>query len=360
MTIKKRIRCGNVDIGGGAPVSIQSMLKVSAADIPAAAAQIDALREAGCDIVRIAVPDLEAACAFRKLKEVLGDKSLPLVADIHFDYRLAVAAIENGADKIRINPGNIGPVADVKAVVSAAKDRGIPIRVGANSGSLERDILAKHGGITAEGLAKSALRNIAVIEDMGFEDIVVSVKSSDVRVNYEAYGILDSETNYPLHIGVTEAGIGESGIIKSAAGIGALLLRGIGDTIRVSLTGDPVREVLYAKEILEATGLRDSGINIISCPTCGRTKTNIEKITAELSERFAPLRKQREEAREKRISVAVMGCIVNGPGEAKEADLGVACGDGKGALFVRGKVVATVSEDRIVDELLSLYRGTRF
>jgi (E)-4-hydroxy-3-methylbut-2-enyl-diphosphate synthase len=282
-----------------------------------------------------------------------GEKSAPLVADIHFDYRLAVAAMKNGADKIRINPGNIGDAAHVKAIVDAAKERGIPIRVGVNSGSLERDILEKYGRVTAEGLAESALRNVKLIEDMNFEDIVISIKSSDVRMNYEAHKILDVQTNYPLHIGITESGAAESGVIKSAAGIGALLLAGIGNTIRVSLTGDPVKEVLCAKEILEAVGLRNSGINIISCPTCGRAEVGLERIVAGLTEKLAPIKIQREKEGKPRISVAVMGCIVNGPGEAREADFGVACGDGKGAIFKNGEIIATVLEDKIVDELIA-------
>lgn len=355
--MKKTVRCGNVDIGGGAPVSIQSMLNVRTANVPGALAQIEGLMGAGCDIVRLAVPDFEAAEAFGMIKKELllrhGEKAAPLVADVHFDYRLAVRAIENGADKVRINPGNIGSPENVKAVVDAAKERGIPIRVGVNAGSLEKDILAQYGGVTAAGLAESALSNMKLIEDMGFDNIVVSIKSSDVRMNYDAHIILNDKTDHPLHIGITEAGTAESGKLKSAAGIGALLLAGIGDTIRVSLTGDPVREVQFAKELLEAVGLRDSGIDVISCPTCGRTHVNLDKIVAELSEKLDPVRKQRELEGKKRISVAVMGCIVNGPGEAREADIGVACGDGRGAIFVKGEVVATVSEGRIVGKLIS-------
>jgi len=355
-SIKKKIKCGNVDIGGGARISIQSMLKVRAVDIGAAVAQIESLKEAGCDIVRMAVPDMDSAEAFGKIKKEIvsryGGMAVPLVADIHFDYRLALAAIRNGADKIRINPGNIGAADKVRAVVEAAKEKGVPIRVGVNSGSLEKDIVEKYGGATAEGLAESALRNIAMLEDMDFEDIVVSVKSSDARINYEAYAMLDKKTVYPMHIGLTESGTLSSGKIKSAVGIGALLLSGIGDTIRVSLTGDPAQEVACAKEILEAAGLSDSGINIISCPTCGRTGADLEKIISELEEKLGPVRKSREKAGEKRISVAVMGCAVNGPGEAKEADIGVACGDGKGVIFVGGEIVATVSADKIADELI--------
>ena len=350
--IKKKIRCGNLYIGGGAPISIQSMIKVSTKDVPAALAQIRALESAGCDIVRLTVPDFEATEAFGRIKRQLGENKIPLVADVHFDYRLAIAAMINGADKIRINPGNIGSKEHIKSIVEVAKEKGIPIRVGVNSGSLEKDILEKYNGVTAEGLAESALRNIELLEKLKFEDIVVSIKSSDVRINFDAHKILDAKTKYPFHIGITEAGTIERGIIKSAAGIGALLLSGIGDTIRVSLTGDPIKEVLCAKEILEAVGMRDSGINIISCPTCGRAKTDIEKIAAELYEKLNPVRKEREAAGKKRMSVAVMGCVVNGPGEAKGADFGVACGDGKGAIFVRGEVVATVPEGQIADELI--------
>ena len=355
--MKRKVRCGNVYIGGDAPVSIQSMLNVNTTDVPAAIRQIEELQEAGCDIVRLAVPDFEAAESFGKIKNELvirhGEKSVPLVADIHFDHRLAIAAIKNGADKIRINPGNIGGDAEVKAVTDAAKERGVPIRVGVNSGSLERDILEKYGKVTAEGLAESALRNAKMIESMGFEDIVLSIKSSDVRMNYDALTILDAQTNYPLHIGITESGPAESGVIKSAAGIGALLLAGIGNTVRVSLTGNPVEEVLCAKEILEAVGLRNSGFNIISCPTCGRTQVNLERIVAELTEKLEPVKKLREKEKKPRISIAVMGCIVNGPGEAREADFGVACGDGKGVVFAKGEIIATVAEDQIANKLLS-------
>jgi len=345
-------------IGGDAPVSIQSMLTVDTSDVVAAIRQIEELKDAGCDVVRLAVPSMEAADAFGKIKRetVLrhGEKAMPLVADIHFDYRLALASIENGADKIRINPGNIGEISHVKAIADAAKERGIPIRVGINSGSLEKDILKKYGKVTAEGLSESAIRNARLLEDMDFQDIVVSIKSSDVCMNFDAHKILDAKTDYPLHIGITEAGMGESGVIKSAVGIGALLLAGIGNTIRVSLTGDPVKEILCAKEILESVGLRNSGINIISCPTCGRAKVNLEKIVLELSEKLKEVKAQRVKEGQPRISIAVMGCIVNGPGEAKEADIGVACGDGKGAIFSKGEIIKTVSEDAISDELLRI------
>ena len=355
MKVTRRVMCGNVGIGGGAPVSIQSMLSVSTADVPAALVQIEELADAGCDIVRLAVPDFESAECFGRIKDELarrhGEKATPLVADVHFDYRLAIAAIENGADKIRINPGNIGGAENVKAVVDAAKERGIPIRVGVNGGSLERDMVERDGGVTAAGLAESAIRSIKLIEDMGFGDIVVSIKSHDARLNFEAHRILHERTDCPLHIGITESGPAESGRVKSAVGIGALLLSGIGDTMRVSLTGNPVSEVLCAKEILEAAGLRDRGIEMISCPTCGRTKVDLERIARKLSERLEPVRRRREKEGKPRISVAVMGCAVNGPGEARGADIGVACGDGKGVIFVKGEVVKTVPEDDIAEEL---------
>jgi (E)-4-hydroxy-3-methylbut-2-enyl-diphosphate synthase len=358
LKLKRKVKCGNIYIGGDAPVSIQSMLNVSTTNIPMAIKQISELHEAGCDVVRLAIPDFESAQAFGTIKKevvkIYGEKAMPLVADIHFDYKLALAAIENGADKIRINPGNIGGQFEIKAVADAAKKKGIPIRVGINSGSLEKDILKKYGKVTAKGLVESALKNVKLLEDADFSDIVVSIKSSDVKMNYDAHKILDELTDYPLHIGITESGTNESGIIKSSVGIGALLLFGIGNTIRVSLTADPVKEVLCAKEILESIGLRSGGINIISCPTCGRTKVDLEKIVTELTEKLEPIKRQREKEGKSRISVAVMGCIVNGPGEAKEADIGVACGDGKGAIFVKGEVITTVSEDKIAKTIISL------
>ncbi|WP_312353524.1 flavodoxin-dependent (E)-4-hydroxy-3-methylbut-2-enyl-diphosphate synthase, partial [Aminipila sp.] len=295
-----------------------------------------------------------AAEAFAHVKKNVG---LPLVADIHFDYRLALAAIKNGADKVRINPGNIGSVDKVKAVVKAAREREIPIRIGVNSGSLEKDILEKQGGVTAEGLAESALRNVRVLEDMDFDDIVISLKSSDVRLNYEAHKLMHKKTEHPIHIGITESGTVNSGKLKSAIGIGALLLEGIGDTMRVSLTGDPVKEVIFAREILKSIGMRPSGINLVSCPTCGRTKVNLEKIALQIEEALKGMELQREEEGLPPITVAVMGCAVNGPGEAKEADFGVAGGDGKGILFAKGQILKTVSEDKIVEELIYLIKS---
>ena len=272
-----------------------------------------------------------------------------MVADIHFDYRLAIAAIKAGADKIRINPGNIGDVERVRAVVKEAKIAGIPIRVGVNSGSLEKSIVEKNGGVTAEGLAESALRNLEIIEDMGFDDLVVSLKSSDVAMNYEAHKILAEKTTHPIHIGITEAGTIKRGKIKSAVGIGALLLEGIGDTLRVSLTSDPVNEVIFAKELLETVGMRKAAYDLISCPTCGRTKIDLEKMAEEVDDELSKLKGLR-----KGIKVAVMGCAVNGPGEAKEADYGIAGGDGKGLIFSKGEIVKNTSEDALVSELIGL------
>lgn len=343
----KQVFCGDVAIGGGAPVSIQSMTNTDTADIQAAGAQIRRLEEAGCQIVRLAVPDMDAARAFAELKKTA---KVPLVADIHFDYRLALEAIRAGADKIRINPGNIGEKEKVRQVVDAAKAAGIPIRVGVNSGSLEKDILEKNGGPTAEGLAESALRNVELLENMGFQDIVVSLKSSNVKMNFEAYQLVASQTDYPLHIGVTEAGTLSRGKIKSAAGIGALLLSGIGDTMRVSLTADPVEEVFFAKKLLQSIGLEESGIDLVSCPTCGRTKVDLEAIVREIEEKLDSDRNLQN----KKLKLAVMGCAVNGPGEARDADLGVACGQGKGVIFSKGDIIKTVPEQEIAAELIRM------
>lgn len=349
----KKIMCGDVQIGGGAPVSIQSMTNVNTADIPAAKKQIHRLTDAGCQIIRLAVPDMEAAEAFRELKKYA---QVPLVADIHFDYRLALAAIENGADKIRINPGNIGAIENIRKVADAANAAGIPIRVGVNSGSLEQDILEKNGGPTAEGLAESALRNVKLLEDMDFSDIVISLKSSNVKMNYDAYRIVAAKTDYPLHIGVTEAGTLARGKVKSAAGIGALLLSGIGDTMRVSLTADPVEEVIFARELLQSIGLMETGIDLVSCPTCGRTKVDLEKIVSDVERRLDTVQ---ENVSGRKLKVAVMGCVVNGPGEARDADLGVACGDGKGAIFAKGQVLKTVPEDEIADEIIKIMQNIK-
>lgn len=347
--MSRQVSCGGVLIGGGAPISIQSMTNTDTRNIAETVRQIERLTDAGCDIVRCAIPDMEAADAFGQIKKLV---KVPLVADIHFDYRLAVAAIKSGADKVRINPGNIGSRDRVKAVVDAAKERRIPIRIGVNSGSLEKDILEKYRGVTAEGLAESALRNIKLVEDMGFSDIVVSLKSSDVRLNYQAHKLVAKKTDHPLHIGITEAGTVEIGKAKSAIGIGALLLAGIGDTIRVSLTGDPVNEVLFAAEILKALDLRKSSIQFISCPTCGRCGVDLAKIAAEVETALKPVEVGMKKNGLPSFSVAVMGCEVNGPGEAREADYGVACGKGKGLIFKNGEIVKTVPEADIAKELI--------
>lgn len=347
----KKIACGSLFIGGDSAVTIQSMVTKNAHDIAASVDQIKALVESGCEIVRLAVPDDEAAVCFGKIKERVRDFSMiPMVADIHFDYRLAIASINHGADKIRINPGNIGTREQLKQVVDAAKKSDIPIRIGVNSGSLQKDVLEKHGGPTYEALVESALLNIRMIEEMDYHEIVVSVKSSDVKRSFEAYRLLAKQTQYPLHIGITEAGTIENGKIKSAAGIGGLLLLGIGDTIRVSLTGDPIREVEFAKKLLVDIGLR-KGIQVISCPTCGRTRVDLEKIALEVEAALL-----NSDLAKSDVTVAVMGCAVNGPGEAKEADFGVACGEGKGLLFSRGRIVRTVAENDIAGELIKLMR----
>lgn len=345
----KKIRCGNLFIGGDAPITIQSMVTKNTHDIGACVDQIKALVDAGCEIVRLAVPDLEAAVSFGKIKEKVRDFSqIPLVADIHFDYRLALASIDYGANKIRINPGNIGTRDQLGQVVEAAKKANIPIRVGVNSGSLQKDLLDKYGGPTYQALVDSALINIKMIEEMDYDQIVVSVKSSNVKKSFQANRLLGEKMEYPLHIGITEAGTIENGKIKSAAGIGGLLLLGIGDTIRVSLTGDPVPEVLFARKLLVDVGIR-KGVQVISCPTCGRTKVDLEKIALNVEKALL-----NSELAKRDITVAVMGCAVNGPGEAKEADFGVACGQGKGLLFSQGKVVRTVAEDDIAKELIKL------
>ena len=348
----KKVRCGDIFIGGDAPISIQSMTNVNSRDEKALMNQIDRLINAGCQIVRIAVPDTQSAEVFGIVKGKVGNR-VPLVADIHFDYRLAVAAIKAGADKVRINPGNIGDIDRVKAVVNAAKERDIPIRVGVNSGSLEKNIIQKYGGINAQGLAESALNNLKIIEDLGYDNLVVSIKSSDVKMNYAAHKFLSQGTNHPIHIGITEAGTPSRGKIKSAVGIGALLLSGIGDTMRVSLTSDPVEEVLFAHEILRSLDMEKSAINLVSCPTCGRTKIDLESLATEIEKGLSGLEKKLISKGKPPIKVAVMGCAVNGPGEAREADFGVAGGDGKGIIFAKGEILKTVPEKMIVKELLT-------
>ena len=355
----RQVRCGDVLIGGGAPVSIQSMTNVDSRDERALTEQIARLADAGCQIVRISVPDAEAAEVFGSVKRKF--QRLPLVADIHFDYRMAIEAIRQGADKIRINPGNIGGPERVREVVQAAKEREIPIRVGVNSGSLEKPILTKYGGVTAAALAESALYNLAMIEDLGYDRLVVSLKASDVTLNYEAHRLLAAQTDVPVHIGITEAGTPKRGKLKSAIGIGSLLLCGIGDTMRVSLTADPVEEVLFAKEILRTLGMRTSSIDLVSCPTCGRTKINLEALANEVEAKLAPLEDALLAKGYPSIKVAVMGCAVNGPGEAREADFGVAGGDGQGLLFANGEIVrSAVPEDKLAEELLALIRKRIF
>lgn len=342
----RRIMIGNVPIGGGAPIVIQSMNNTETANVEATLAQLNALAAQGCQIGRLAVPNKEAAEA---LKEITARTPIPLVADIHFDHRLALESIRNGIHALRINPGNIGSEERVKAVIDAAREKNIPIRIGINGGSLEKDLLEKYG-YTAEAIVESALREVAVFEKYGFENVKLSVKSSSVEKTVAAYEMLSQKVEYPLHVGVTEAGTLLKGSIKSALGIGILLAKGIGDTIRVSLTGDPVNEVIVAKEILKDLGLREEGIEIVSCPTCGRTKVNLEKMVAAVERElqgFVPKRP---------LTVAVMGCEVNGPGEAKEADYGIANGKGQGLLFKDGAVIGKYKEDNIVGVLVDEIR----
>jgi (E)-4-hydroxy-3-methylbut-2-enyl-diphosphate synthase len=339
----KQIMVGNVPVGGGAPVSIQSMCNTPTQDVAATVAQIHRLEAAGCQIIRVAVPDLEAARAIGKIKEQI---SIPLVADIHFDYQLALEAIAAGVDKVRINPGNIGAPERVKAVANACAARGIPIRIGVNGGSLEKPLLAKYGGVCPQALVDSAFGHIQLLNRYDFDNICVSLKSSDVRTCMAAYKLMSEQSDYPLHIGITETGTGTMGIIKSAAGIGGMLAYGIGDTLRVSLTADPVEEVLAGKNILRAVGLRKDGPNLISCPTCGRTKIDLIRLAQEVEQRLQGCTKP--------ITVAVMGCVVNGPGEASAADVGIAGGDGMGMLFRKGKTVKKVPQEQLVDELMAM------
>lgn len=337
----RQVRIGNRVIGGGNPILIQSMCNTKTENVRETVEQILALERAGCEIIRAAVPTPEAAKALGEIKKQIH---IPLVADIHFNYRLAIAAMENGADKIRINPGNIGSRERVKAVVDCARERGIPIRVGVNGGSLEKSLLAKYGGVTAEGLVESALEQVAVIEDLGYDNLVISIKSSDVLMCVKAHELIARRTDYPLHVGITEAGTVTAGNIKSAIGLALILNQGIGDTIRVSLTGDPVEEVKSAKLILKTLGLRKGGIEVVSCPTCGRTCIDliglagkVEKLAAEFDDLD--------------LKLAVMGCVVNGPGEAREADLGIAGGVGEGLLFRKGEILRKVPEDELLDAL---------
>lgn len=337
----KTVYAGKVAIGGGNAVTVQSMLSTPSTDIAGSIAQAKALVDAGCEIVRIAVPDMEAVKLVSALKENIN---VPIVADIHFDYKLALASADAGVDKIRINPGNIGDDSKVKAVADKCKSLNIPIRIGVNSGSVEKSILAKYGSPTADALVESAMYHASLLNKFDFDDIVISMKSSNVHTMYEAYVKAAQICNYPLHLGVTEAGTEKKGIIRSSAGIGGLLLRGIGDTIRVSLTDDPVKEVAAAKELLKAVGLRDSGVRIVSCPTCGRTRIDLIGLAKRVEDAL--------ENCDKNITVAVMGCAVNGPGEAKEADVGIAGGDGCGLIFKKGEIIRKVAENELFDELM--------
>ncbi len=336
----KTVKIGDRIIGGGNPILIQSMTNTKTEDVRATVGQIRRLEEAGCDIIRCTVPTQEAADAIAKIRKEI---SIPLVADIHFDYKMAIAAIENGADKIRINPGNIGSKDNVRAVVSAAKERGVPIRVGVNSGSLEKEIVAKYGGVTAKGIVESALDKVHMIEECGYDNIVVSIKSSDVMMCVAAHEEVAKVCPYPLHVGITESGTLHSGNIKSSVGLGIILNEGIGDTIRVSLTGDPVEEVVTAKLILKTLGLRSGGIDVVSCPTCGRTNIDLIGLANEVEKMTAGY--------DLDIKVAVMGCVVNGPGEAKEADIGIAGGIGEGLLIKKGQIIKKVPEDKLLATL---------
>ena len=336
----REVKIGNRIIGGNHPIAIQSMTNTKTEDVAATVAQIHQLTKAGCEIIRCAVPTMEAAKALGEIKKQI---TIPLVADIHFDYRLAIAAMENGADKIRINPGNIGSADRVIAVVDEAKSRNIPIRVGVNSGSLEKDLVEKYHGVTAEGIVESALDKVKMIEDMGYDNLVISIKSSDVMMCVKAHELIASKTEHPLHVGITEAGTLISGNIKSSIGLGLILSQGIGDTIRVSLTGDPIEEIKSAKLILRTLGLRKGGIEVVSCPTCGRTQINLIQLANQVETMVAEFPLD--------IKVAVMGCVVNGPGEAKEADLGVAGGIGEGLIIKHGKVFKKVPEEELLPAL---------
>lgn len=338
----KRLMVGDVPVGGGAPVSIQSMCNTKTDDVEATAAQILALEDAGCEIIRVAIPDQAAAESVDRLKERIH---IPLVADIHFNYKYAIACAERGADAIRINPGNIGGEERVKAVADLCRQKGIPIRIGVNGGSLEKELRAKYGGVTAEALVESAMGHVHLLNRFDFDDICISVKCSDVPLTIAAYRLLSERTDYPLHLGVTEAGTPSMGLVKSAMGIGGLLCMGIGDTIRVTLTADPVEEIYAAKKILKAAGLRKQGVNLIACPTCGRTRIDLIPIAEEVERRLADC--------EKNITVAVMGCAVNGPGEAAAADIGITGGKGEGLLFRKGEVLYKVSQERLVDALMA-------
>lgn len=336
----RMVSAGNLEIGGGADISVQSMLSVPVHDVDGNVAQALRLQNAGCDIVRVTVPDKEALKTVEALKKNI---KIPLVADIHFDYRLALESVSAGVDKVRINPGNIGDDSKVKLVADACRKAGVPIRIGVNSGSLEKNILSKYGGVTPEALVESGLYHISLLEKYDFNDIVLSLKSSDTKMMYKAYELAAEKCPYPLHLGVTEAGTESMGVIKSAAGIGGLLLRGIGDTIRISLTDDPVKEVEAGIKLLKAIDLRRGGIRFVSCPTCGRTKIDLIGIAKEAEKRLANVKKD--------ITVAIMGCVVNGPGEAGNADIGIAGGDGCGVLFKKGQIISRLNENELLNAL---------
>ncbi len=347
--VSREIKIGNIIIGGNNPVAVQSMLNTPAWDADACVEQALRLQNAGCEIIRTAVPDLDCVKTIYKLKE---NVSIPVVADIHFDYRIALECAEAGVDKIRINPGNIGADDRVKAVADKCKSKNIPIRIGVNSGSLEKEILAKYGSPTPEALAESAMYHAGLLKKFDFDDIVISLKSSDVRKSFDAYSIVADMCDYPLHIGITEAGTERMGIIKSSAGLGALLINGIGDTIRISLTADPEKEIDAAYDLLKALDMRQRGIKFVSCPTCGRTKIDLISLASQAEERLKNCNKN--------ITVAIMGCVVNGPGEAREADIGIAGGDGCGLIFRKGEIIRKVSEDRLLDELVTEIENTDF
>ena len=336
----RQIHIGSVAIGGGAPISVQSMTNTKTTDTEATVQQIKALTTAGCDIVRLAVPDMAAA---ENLGSIIKDVKVPLVADIHFDYKLALEAIRQGISGLRLNPGNIGGEEKVRAVVQEAKAHGIPIRIGVNAGSLDKKILEKHGGVTAEGLVESALQHVRILEQQGFYDMKISLKAHDVPMTLAAYRLMSEKVDYPLHLGITEAGTPNTGIIKSAVGIGSLLAEGIGDTFRISLTGDPVVEVKVANEILKALGLKEYGPTLVACPTCGRTSIDLPAIAAQVEKKLEGITEP--------IEVAVMGCVVNGPGEARGADVGIAGGKGEGLVFRKGEIVRKVPESELVTEL---------
>lgn len=339
--LTRKVKVGKVYVGGDAPVTIQSMTNTDTRDVEATLKQIRELYNAGCEIIRCTVPDMEAAEA---IKEIVKQSPIPVVADIHFDYRLALKVVENGISAVRINPGNIGSIERVRMVAEACKAKNIPIRIGVNSGSLEKEILERDGKPTAKGLVESALAHVKILEAVDFKDIVISIKSSDVRMMIDAYRLMSEKVDYPLHLGVTESGTPFRGTIKSSIGIGTLLAEGIGDTIRVSLTSDPIEEIKVAKEMLKALGLRKGGLEFVSCPTCGRTQINLIEIANEVERRL--------EGNNKDIKVAVMGCIVNGPGEAREADIGIAGGKGEGIIFKKGEIIKKCKEEDLIEELM--------